>query len=263
MKSICNLTLAVLSDIHGNLHALNTVLDDIKKTEKVDGYLILGDLVVGGPEPIGVLNRLSDLEYTQFVLGNSDRYIATGEYPGPKKCEIDSSPELIKTYTEIRNSYNWTRNLINDNGWLDWIQSLPLDYRCIIGDGTRVLCVHSEPGLDCGDGLNPTMKRSIIQSKLKMSNADLILVGHTHCSIDLIFESVRLVNPGSVGMPLKTDLRASYSIMYANQESYRIDHRKVDYDRKKVIEKAIINCYPNVDYIKRNMEKGMKPQWMQ
>jgi len=66
--------IALFSDIHGNSIALDAVLQDIQKQGGVDAYWILGDLVAIGPDPVGVLDRLTSLENTRFIRGNGDRY---------------------------------------------------------------------------------------------------------------------------------------------------------------------------------------------
>ena len=66
--------LAVLSDIHGNLYALNAILDDMKKynPEKV---LCLGDLAMAGPEPNNTINFVKTQDWT-VIQGNTDEMIA-------------------------------------------------------------------------------------------------------------------------------------------------------------------------------------------
>ena len=65
--------IALLSDIHGNSVALDAVLRDVQAQGNADEYWILGDLVAIGPDPIGVLERLSELEEAFYVRGNTDR----------------------------------------------------------------------------------------------------------------------------------------------------------------------------------------------
>ncbi len=74
---------ALLSDIHGNSVELDAVLEDIKSQGDVDAYWILGDLVAIGPDPVGVLQRLSILPNARFIRGNTDRYVVTGDRPHP------------------------------------------------------------------------------------------------------------------------------------------------------------------------------------
>ena len=74
--------IALLSDIHGNSIALDAVLTDIEQRGGVDEHWVLGDIVALGPDPVGVLERLTVLPADVFVRGNTDRYVVTGERPG-------------------------------------------------------------------------------------------------------------------------------------------------------------------------------------
>ena len=71
--------LAVLSDIHGNLLALEAVLRDLKQSGGADQTWILGDLCVCGPFPVECLQQIRDLPHTDVISGNTDRYLVTGE----------------------------------------------------------------------------------------------------------------------------------------------------------------------------------------
>src|SRR5438132_4854139 len=71
--------LALLSDLHGNPIALDAVLADIQAHGGVDGYLVLGDLVAIGHDPVGVLERLVALPGARFVQGNTDRYVVLSD----------------------------------------------------------------------------------------------------------------------------------------------------------------------------------------
>jgi len=76
-------TIALLSDIHGNPIALDAVLEDIQQQGGADQYWILGDLAAIGHDPVGTLEKLARLPNATFVRGNTDRYLVTGERPGP------------------------------------------------------------------------------------------------------------------------------------------------------------------------------------
>ena len=90
--------IALLSDIHGNSVALDAVLEDIKAQGGVDNYWILGDLVALGPDPLGVLERLSALSDSQIVRGNTDRYVFSGDRPPPTRAELESDISLLPQF---------------------------------------------------------------------------------------------------------------------------------------------------------------------
>ena len=77
---------AILSDEHGNSITLDAVLADVAARGGADRFLVLGDLVAIGHDPIGVLERLTALPDVRFVQGNTDRFVVTGQRPVPDSC---------------------------------------------------------------------------------------------------------------------------------------------------------------------------------
>ena len=81
--------------MHGNPIALDAVLADLAAQGGADGYLVLGDLVAIGHDPVGVLERLVALPGVRFVQGNTDRYVVTGQWPYPSLADAAARTELI------------------------------------------------------------------------------------------------------------------------------------------------------------------------
>jgi predicted phosphodiesterase len=81
--------LGVIADVHGNDVALRAVLDDAAR-HHVDRWWVLGDLVLFGPRPAEVLDRLRGLPDVSMLRGNTDRYVLTGEQPAPHATAADA-----------------------------------------------------------------------------------------------------------------------------------------------------------------------------
>lgn len=175
--------IAIISDIHGNSIALDATLADIEK-EKIDRFWILGDLVALGPDPIGVLERVSRLQNCSFIRGNTDRYVVTGDRPPPFPEDIGQDMEMIRIFAEFTSSLAWTQGAITAAGWFDWLAELPLEIHMTLPDGTNCLCVHATPGKDDGPGIEKDLPDSEIYKLLKGCTADLICVGHNHQQIN-------------------------------------------------------------------------------
>jgi predicted phosphodiesterase len=144
--------IALLADIHGNELALNAVLRDIEARSGVNAYWILGDLVALGPQPVRVLEILSELPNTRFIRGNTDRYVVSGDRPSPSIEDAKSNSELMGALVEVANTFAWTQGMITAAGWLPWLQELPIELRIELPNGTRFLGVHASPGRDDGPG---------------------------------------------------------------------------------------------------------------
>src|SRR5215470_13547018 len=100
-----DMKIALLSDIHGNSIALDAVLADIQAHGGVEGYWVLGDLVALGHDPVGVLERLTALPNVQYVRGNTDRYVASGDRPPPTKADVIADSRLLATLVEMAGTF--------------------------------------------------------------------------------------------------------------------------------------------------------------
>src|SRR5579871_6337167 len=143
---------AVLSDIHGNSFALDAVLDDVASQGGVDEFWCLGDYVALGPDPVGVVSRLTALSDARFIRGNTDRYVTQGDRPEPSLNEAAADVSLLPRLVEVAQTFAWTQGMITAGGQLAWVSELPLDFREVLG-GLQILAVHAAPGQDDGMGL--------------------------------------------------------------------------------------------------------------
>jgi putative phosphoesterase len=241
--------IALLADIHGNAIALEAVLADIEREGGADAYWVLGDLVAIGPDPVGVLQRLSALKGLRVIRGNTDRYVAFGDRPGPSIAEVQADASLLKPLIQVANTFAWTQGMVTAAGWLPWLKELPLDFEMELPDGTRFLGVHASPGTDDGTGISPASSESEIETLFNNCEANLICVGHTHLPLDRRWGQMHLVNPGSVGLSRTPDLHACYAFLNAESEGYRVTHRRVAFDRQAVIDQLIRLAHPAREYI--------------
>jgi len=240
---------AILADIHGNSLALEAVLQDIQARSGVDEYWVLGDLAALGPDPLGVLQRLAALPKARFIRGNTDRYLVSGEHPGPDLGKILNNREALAIKMRLASSFAWTIGAIAPAGWLPWLAELPLEMRLALPDGTRLLAVHAAPGTDDGDGLRPRASDEVLRIMVAGSGADLVLVGHTHIPFNRKPGEVRVVNPGSVSNPFPPDLHASYALLACDASGYTLEHYRIDYDRQAIIDAMRRLAHPSEAYI--------------
>jgi len=228
--------IALLSDIHGNRIALDAVLHDIETQGGADAYWVLGDLAAIGPQPVQVLERISQLPNVRVTRGNADRYTVSGERPSPTAEEVIANPALLPIFAEVAHTFAWTQGCLAATGWLTYLEDLPLEQYFQLPDGTRLLGVHASPGSDHGDGLHPRQKDETVLALLKNCAADLICVGHTHWPMNRRVGQSHVINLGSVSNPVIPDLKASYALLQADSSGYTVMHRRVAYDHAAVIE---------------------------
>jgi putative phosphoesterase len=245
--------IALLSDIHGNSAALDAVLADIAAQGGADGHFILGDLVALGPDPAGVLKRITALPHAQIVRGNTDRYVAFGDRPAPTLEEAAADSKLLPSLVQVANTFAWTQGMVTAAGWLPWLRDLPLEKRVTLPDATRLLIVHASPGQDDGAGISPETNDAAIDALFAGCNAELVCLGHTHLPFDRRSNGIRIVNPGAVSLSRTDDRRACYAVLVAGEDGVHIEHRSVEYDRAAVIEQLNRVGHPAREFLIKHL----------
>jgi len=179
---------AAIYDIHGNLPALEAVLQDIRQAE-VDRVVVGGD-VVPGPMPRQALARLLDLDIpVQFIQGNGDRAVLE-QMAG---TETGSIPEQFREV--IRHS---AQQLDPEHERL--LASWPKTFRVEIPGLGAVLFCHATPRNDTEIFTRLTPEDGLLPAFAGV-NESVVICGHTHMQFDRMIGKIRVVNAGSVGMP--------------------------------------------------------------
>jgi predicted phosphodiesterase len=217
----------VISDIHANLTALETVIED---AGTVDAVWCLGDIVGYGPDPNECVARVRGLPNLVCLLGNHDA-AALSRIP-------------IETFNmDARRSIEWMQDVLTKESYI-FLSQLP---ESVVAG--QVTLAHGSPR-------NPVWEYILdlhnASQNLEYFDTQICMVGHTHLPItyrvdpktnglvwsapnegELVELNTRaIVNPGSVGQPRDHDPRASYGIFYPENNGWEI-HR-VDYDIRAV-----------------------------
>jgi predicted phosphodiesterase len=196
--------LALLFDIHGNLPALEAVLDDARAAG-AKRYLLGGDYAVFGGWQSETIARLRDLQDATWIRGNVDRWAATDAPDAePAKSGVQASRRLLDQAT------------IAQLGALPESAGLGFDTRAWhASPKTDLKSFWPEPGQDEIELLDGVTDRRIV-------------FGHFHVAFERVGAyGIELVAPGSVGMPTDGDHRAAWALMH---DDGRIERRRVAYD---------------------------------
>jgi predicted phosphodiesterase len=253
---------AVLSDIHGNPVALDAVLADIERQGGVDAYWVLGDLVALGYDPVGVLERLARLSNSSCTRGNTDRALLSDADLIPTAEELADRARLPRI-VQLAQNHAWTLGALNGTDWHARLSALPLEKRTVLEDGTRVLGVHASPGRDDGEGIHPLLSQGVLRELFRDCAADLVFVGHTHWAMDIRVDATRVINLGSLSLPFPPDLRAKYTLLESDAQGYRVEHRRVEYDRLAVMDAVEQTRNPAREFILRSLRGENRPGWAQ
>jgi len=228
---------AVISDIHGNLPALEAVLEEINQAE-ADQIVVAGD-VLPGPMPHETLEYLRNVNIPiQFIQGNGDREILA-QMAG---VETGAIPE------RFREGVRWVAEQLQpaDEQWLaSWHKTLQLQ---INGLG-KVLFCHATPqnDIDIFTRLTPEDHLLPIFEGLDVA---LVVCGHTHMQFDLIVGNIRVVNTGSVGMPYAEP--GAYWLLLERD----VEFRHTRYDLEQAAERVRQTKHPQAeDFAANNILK--------
>jgi putative phosphoesterase len=195
---------AALYDVHGNLPALDAVLDELD----ADVILVGGDFVAG-PWPGETLERLRGLTGdVRFIRGNSDRELTepTRQDDGPRGAAL----AWIRTQLSVEQ--------------LAFLGELPLTDAFEVDGLGRVLFCHATPRSD--DELLTSISPDERWARaLEGVDADVVVCGHTHLQFDRGVGDVRLVNAGSVGMPYESEPGAYWALLGPD-----VDLRRTPYE---------------------------------
>lgn len=213
--------LAIFSDIHANLPALEAVLADIA-SRQFDGLYCLGDLVGYAPFPNEVAERIR-LEQIPTIMGNYDDGVG---------FERDDCGCAYREADEKRRgdqSLAWTKAHVTAENKA-FLRTLAPELR-FEADGRRVLLVHGSPR-KINEYLFEDRPLSSFQRLAASSNADIIVYGHTHKPYTKLVDDVLFVNVGSVGKPKDGDRRACYAIL--DTLAPAAEFVRVEYDLPRV-----------------------------
>jgi putative phosphoesterase len=199
--------LAAFSDIHANKHALEAVLDDIRR-HAPDQVVCLGDLVGYGAFPNEVIEALRAASIPT-VTGNYDDGVGFDrEECG---CAYTDPADIARGDRSLR----WTQAQVTPENRA-WLRSLPREVRFTSGRW-RVLCVHGSPRR-LNEYLFEDRPERSLERMLADREADVVLCGHTHLPYHRRIGSIHLVNVGSAGKPKSGDPRVGYALVELNDD---------------------------------------------
>lgn len=212
----------ILSDVHGNLPALEAVLDDAQPCQP-EQIWNLGDFLGYGP----FVNEVVDLLFDQcsaHVIGNYDLKVL--KFPD-KKNKWEKSKQKEKFI-----AFQWAwQHLSKKNARR--LQALPKQQYRTVGR-FKLFLTHGSPA-KVSELVGPKTSVKRLGELARMTHADIILSGHTHVPFLKTVQQVTFINPGSVGRPEGKDPRASYAIVNLFSESFTVEFYRVNYDIERMV----------------------------
>lgn len=265
--------LALISDIHGNLAALDAVLADARAMGAQE-YVFLGDYIYDMPFGERVLCRLRSLERAHFISGNREGYFEL----------LDENDEVRARSQQYGVVYQTWRELSAESK--AFIARLPGSLSLLLPSGRTLYAVHALafPGVGWNRFTSSgAFQRAMLEGPFTHAEyqrdyrafleaeagdavaalpGDLIAFGHNHLQCSAQACGKWFVNPGSVSHPLDFDRRAPYTLVDDRPEGFLVTERRVDYDRAAAVREARqTECYQRgkswMELIFREVEGGV------
>jgi len=251
------MTIALISDIHANLPALESVLADIAARDGIAATYHLGDLVGYAPWPNETVALLREAQVAG-IAGNYDSTVATDYKHCGCKYEDPRQEQLS------HQSYEWTRRTASPET-KRFLGSLPfrLDVRVTGGhqSGPTLILVHGTPTLNTVYWTEDRPDNFC----LKMAGTsgaragDVVAFGHTHKPWHRVVDGIHFLNTGSVGRPKDGDWRAGYVLLGMTPDAVNVEFVRVEYDVERAARGIIASTLP--DDLAGYLRTGGKEAW--
>lgn len=210
---------AVIADIHGNLPALEAVMQDLAKVSP-DAIVAAGDLALRGAHPRETLDLLKD-RCTSLLMGNTDCYLA-GNYLGGAYGDREHWKTELLT---------WTRDQLGAQ-WVEALGRLPFSTRLSPRKGQDLFIFHANPR-NLEDSLDPTLDEAALRGYFRHVDAAACAFGHLHFPYRRRLGRMIIADVASVGIPRDGDLRSNYGVFTFTPRGWRVQLRRVRYPVRK------------------------------
>lgn len=212
--------IAVLSDIHGNLPALQGIASELERLDLV-AIVAAGDYV-GGPKSNEVISLLRSFD-SIMILGNVDIDLlrfAKGEAP--------EAWSTIKQYGLIR----WTLQHIHSEN-LAYLSNLPETLTVDLEGTPSIRVVHGSPR-DPYESIFPDRDQEVLETAVLQTVEDVLICGHIHVPWKANVQGKLVMNPGAVSAPLNGDVSAQYALLHLSDGKWSVEHRSIRYDLSQI-----------------------------
>lgn len=214
---------AVLADIHGNLPALQVVIDHIDRW-RPDAVIVAGDVINRGPRPLECLQIVQNRQEVDgwlVVRGNHEDYVLHHGRPNAPR----SGPEF-----EIYRTSYWT--YLQLDGQVRTLEEMPFQVSLPGPDGKELRIVHASMRNN-RDGIFPQMADDELRRQISPPPS-VLCVGHTHQPLIRLVDDTLVVNVGSAGMSFDGDSRAGYAQLTWEANKWKGEIIRLDYDTERM-----------------------------
>lgn len=209
--------IALISDVHGNLPALEAVLAHAGEM-KVKKIWNLGDFTGFGAYPDQVVLLLKKQKAVSLIGNYDDKVLKV-----PRKLNEWKNQKIPEKWF----SFQWSYDQLSPKS-RDYLTSLP-ETRKEEVKGWKILFTHGSPE-SIDEALTDDTPQERLRDLAKMGHVNIILCGHSHKAFMRFAGGSIFINPGSVGRPFDGDPRASYAVVSIKKHKVEVDFFRIEYD---------------------------------
>lgn len=245
--------IAFLSDVHGNLSALDAALAELDRRGPFDAVIGGGDYVTRGPHNSEVVKRLRAAGWTAYLRGNGDnRVLNLGAQQGlvasPPIADAGgaTSPMALHAFEQL------------DQEDLEFLATTELTWRTTGPSGQVLLCAHAAPD-DPYRHIWPDAPEAEVNAMLWEAGADVYLYGHIHLSHVRRVEAGLTANAGTVGGPNRDqNIHPCFLLAEDTGTGWTLRHAAAPYDRDAYFHAIRHSTLPDPD---RTIREHLAHQW--
>lgn len=235
--------IAIISDLHGNLVALEAVLAAIAR-EAVDQLLCLGDVALLGPQPRATIARLQATG-CPVIMGNTDAWLLEPHFPATDDQDQRRHHDIAR----------WTLEQLGD-AERAFLRSFRPTLRLALGPAVTLLAFHGSPRSNT-EIIRATTPDEALAAMLAGDDATIFVGGHTHEPLLRRWQDAIVLNPGSVGLPRETRRAsgalhnppwAEYALVSYSAGHLQIDLRRVPIDLQALEAATRASGMPHSDW---------------
>ena len=233
---------AIISDIHGNLVALQSILPDVKDADRV---ICLGDVAASGPQPHETISFFRRAHWP-CVLGNTDETLAKREREDFGRLPADERQNMVALH-------DWTTSRIDaaDRGYIATFKPM-IEVK---GGKLSLLCYHGSPRSNT-EQILPTTPDEELGRIFEGKNSQAYAGGHTHSQMVRKFGASLIINPGSVGLPFckaadgraMNPVWAEYAVLTASGDDLKVELRRERYSKRDLRDAVMGSGMPHPEW---------------
>ncbi|MCX2727267.1 metallophosphoesterase family protein [Thermomicrobium sp. 4228-Ro] len=247
---------AVISDTHGNLPALEAVLAELDQLGP-ERIVMAGDFAFGGPWPAECIEAIRQ-RGIPAVRGNTDEFLVEVATGGARPAQVDDPRLRHLDNPALAERYRWCAARLSADA-VAYLADLPLRYTVPAPTGAALTVVHATPWSAHPVIAPPSAPREQIQELLDRAGGAALAYGHIHLQAQWRLDGRLVVAVGSVGLPFDGDQRAAYALLTWDGTRWEVEFRRVSYPVERTIAALRTSDMPGAEVQVRVLETARPP----